>query len=168
MPVGPCEQAVFSGDYLISWAACGGQSLTSTGETSNQQHAYEQADSSCFLKCAQEVLGVQDLMSLALVAAGQPIPGTKRFRTPGSSRGTSVAGMVADVVFGRARFPRGIRAPTIVGGIGTGTALRIAGTRSISRFAGRAVPVIGWGLLGIDAIKFGNCMKKCMEDGTCK
>lgn len=37
----------------------------------------------------------------AAVAAGQPIPGTKPFVTPGSSRGTSVAGMAADKVLGK-------------------------------------------------------------------
>jgi RHS repeat-associated protein len=89
------------------------------------------------------------------VAVGQPIPGTKPFVNAGSSRGTSVAGLAANAVFGKARLP--FRLPTIVGGIGTGTKLRISGTISAARFAGRAVPILGWGLLAYDAISIAVC-----------
>ncbi len=117
--------------------------------------------SECAAKCGAKVLGLEDFIDVGLVASGQPISGTKRFRTPGSSRGTSLAGMAADRTFGRTRFPAGARLPTIVGGPGTGRRLAIAGTRSVARFAGRAVPVLGWGLLAWDAINFGLCIKKC-------
>lgn len=106
-------------------------------------------------QCAADQLGLSELAGAAAVASGQPIPGTKRFVTPGSSRGTSVAGMAANKVFGDAKFPR--RVPTIVGAPGTGRALAIAGTKSVARFAGRAVPIVGWALLAYDAYKVADC-----------
>lgn len=92
---------------------------------------------------------------MGATVAGQPIPGTKRFETPGSSRGTSVAGMAADSIFGKARLP--VRLPTVVGGLGTGTSLRVAYTKSAARFAGRAVPIVGEALLAYDAISIASC-----------
>jgi RHS repeat-associated protein len=105
--------------------------------------------------CASDQLGIDDLAAAGAVAAGWPIPGTKRFVTPGSSQGTSAAGMAADNIFGRARLP--VRMPTIVGGPGTGRALSIAYTKSVARFAARAVPVVGWGVLAYDAVMIANC-----------
>jgi RHS repeat-associated protein len=106
-------------------------------------------------QCASDQLGLSDLAALGAVAAGQPIPGTKPFVTPGSSRGTSLAGMAADEIFGDMKFP--VRVPTIVGGPGTGRSLAIAGTRSVARFSARAVPVIGWAVLAYDAVSIGVC-----------
>jgi RHS repeat-associated protein len=107
------------------------------------------------LECGGEVLGLSDLLDVGMIAAGQPIPGTKRFQTPGSSRGTSVAGLVADVVFGDAELPR--RVPTLVGGPGTGRRLAVSYSKKAARVAARGVPIIGWGLLAVDAVKFGMC-----------
>lgn len=106
-------------------------------------------------QCTVDQLGLGELAEAGAVAAGQPIPGTKPFVTPGSSRGTSLAGMAADQIFGRARSP--VRLPTIVGGPGTGRALAIAGTKSVARFAGRAVPIVGWALLAYDAASIAAC-----------
>lgn len=106
-------------------------------------------------KCFGEQLGLGELAEIVTVGAGQPIPGTKPFVTPGSSRGTSLAGMASDRLLGRARLP--IRLPTIVGGPGTGRALAIAGTKSASRFVGRAVPIVGWALLAYDAGSIISC-----------
>lgn len=106
-------------------------------------------------QCVADQYGLGAL-GAGLTAAGQPIAGTKPFVTPGSSRGTSLAGMAADSVFGRARLP--FRLPTIVGGLGTGRALGIAGTKSVARFAGRAVPIIGEALLAYDAISIAICV----------
>jgi RHS repeat-associated protein len=105
--------------------------------------------------CALQQFGISDLVAVGAVAAGQPIPGTKRFVTPGSSRGTSLAGMAADKILGKSRLPT--RLPTIVGGPGTGRALAIAGTKSAARFAGRAVPVLGWALLAYDVVSIAVC-----------
>ena len=119
----------------------------------------------CATRCGAEVLGLEDLIALGLIGVGQPIPGSKRFRTPGSSAGTSLAGKAAKSVFGDAKFPK--RVATIVGGPGTGRKLAIAYTISIARATGRAVPIVGWILLGIDVIKFGRCMQDCLEEGLC-
>ncbi|HET9638267.1 MAG TPA: RHS repeat-associated core domain-containing protein [Allosphingosinicella sp.] len=105
--------------------------------------------------CALQQFGVSDLVAVGAVAAGQPIPGTKRFVTPGSSRGTSLAGMAADKILGKSRLPT--RLPTIVGGPGTGRALAIAGTKSAARFAARAVPILGWALLAYDVVSIAVC-----------
>lgn len=85
-----------------------------------------------------------------------PIAGSKRFDAPGAVRGTSLAGMAADRVLGKRRLP--FRLPTITGGLGSGRRLMITGTKSAARFAGRAVPVVGWGLLAFDAVQFGMCV----------
>jgi hypothetical protein len=66
--------------------------------------------------------------------------------------------MAADAVFGKARSP--VRLPTVVGSFPkflTGRTLGIAGTKSVARFAGRAVPVIGEALLAYDAISIAVC-----------
>jgi hypothetical protein len=123
----------------------------------------------CSVGCGAEVLGLEDLVDVGLVAAGQPLPGTKRFRTPGSSRGISVAGKAADLAFGKTRIPadklpRGL--PTVVGGPGTGVPLAVKRTRSLARFVGRAVPILGFGLLAIDGIQFGICVAECVSDET--
>jgi len=106
-------------------------------------------------RCTSDQLGLGELAEAAAVAAGQPIPGTKRFVTPGSSRGTSAAGMAADRVLGKTRLPT--RLPTVVGGPGTGRALAIATTKSAARFAGRAVPIVGWALLAYHAASIAIC-----------
>ena len=130
-----------------------------TGQRPDEQPRLPAQPASTLLKragrCAADQFGVSDIIAAGAVAAGQPIPGTKRFVTPGSSRGTSVAGMAADRAFGKARLP--VRLPTIVGGPGTGRALAIAGTKSVARFAGRAVPIVGWGLFAYDAISIAVC-----------
>ncbi|MFA5962387.1 MAG: RHS repeat-associated core domain-containing protein [Sphingomonas sp.] len=108
-------------------------------------------------QCALDQYGL-GAVGAGLTAAGQPIPGTKPFVTPGSSKGTSLAGMAADAVFGKARSP--VRLPTVVGSFPkflTGRTLGIAGTKSVARFAGRAVPVIGEALLAYDAISIAVC-----------
>jgi RHS repeat-associated protein len=106
-------------------------------------------------QCTSDQLGLGELAEAAAVAAGQPIPGTKPFVTPGSSRGTSAAGMAADKLLGKTRLPA--RLPTVVGGPGTGRALAIAGTKSAARFAGRAVPIVGLALLAYDGVSIAIC-----------
>ena len=63
--------------------------------------------------------------------------------------------MAANEVFGDRRFP--MRVPTVVGGPGTGRSLAIAGTTSVARFSARAVPVVGWAILGYDIVSIGMC-----------
>jgi RHS repeat-associated protein len=106
-------------------------------------------------RCASDQLGLSDALAIAAVAAGQPIPGSKRFVIEGSSKGTSLASKAASGIFGNTQLP--FRMPTIVGGPGTGRALAIAGTKSVARFAGRAVPIIGWAILAYDAASIALC-----------
>jgi RHS repeat-associated protein len=106
-------------------------------------------------RCAADQFGLQDLFAAGGIAAGWPIPGSKPFVTPGSVDGTSLAGMAADRIFGSAKFPT--RVPTLTGGPGAGRVLKIVRTRSVARFAGRAVPVLGWGMLAYDAASIALC-----------
>lgn len=138
-----------------------------------ERDAYEAArrrSPGCAGQCFLGLFGIEGLVGGGLVASGQPTEGSKRFRTQGSSIGTSPAGRAADRVFGKSTFPsstfpRG--APTISGGPGTGSAWRITRTRSVARFVGRWVPYAGWGLLAKDAADFASCLKKCSGD-ECK
>jgi hypothetical protein len=108
--------------------------------------------------CVVNQLGLGELFEFGAVAAGQPIPGTKRFVTPGSSKGRSAAGMAADWLFGDAKLP--VRMPSIVGGPGTGRALAVAGTKSVARFGSRAVPIVGWVTLAYDVVSITACALK--------
>jgi hypothetical protein len=108
-------------------------------------------------RCAADQFGLTTLLGGGSVAAGQPVRGTKRFVTPGSSSGTSLAGLAANKLFGNARLPG--RLPTVVGGT-PGSRLRIAYTKSAARFAGRAVPVLGWALLAYDVASIGYCFSQ--------
>ena len=106
-------------------------------------------------ECTSEQFGLDELAAAGAVLAGQPIPGTKPFVTPGSSKGTSAAGLAANRVFGNRKLPT--RLPTIVGGPGTGRNLAVAGTKSVARFGARAVPIVGWALLVYDAGSIALC-----------
>ena len=114
-------------------------------------------------QCTSDHFGLTAL-GAGLTGAGWPIPGTKPFVTPGSSRGTSLAGMAADQILGDVRLP--MRLPTIVGGWGTGRALAIAYTSSGARFAGRAVPLLGEALLAYDAYSILSCSFGGGDDGS--
>jgi len=115
----------------------------------------------CAIECAAKHFGL-GAAGAGLFAAGQPIPRTKRFRTPNSSRGTSAASKAAGAVFGNARTRSRVR--TIVGGPGTGRSFAIARTTSVARIIGRAIPFIGLGLLAIDGVIIANCIIECIED----
>ena len=97
---------------------------------------------------AADQFGIKDIAALGGVIAGQPIL-KKRFRIPGSSRGTSPLSKSLSKLPGK--FP-GKRLPTVVDypkALG-GKGMRIAFTKSIGRFAGRAIPIVGWGVLAYD------------------
>ena len=116
---------------------------------------------SCLGECSADQLGVTDALALAGALSGQPILPT-RGKFMGSVRGTSPASRAANIVFGDLKSP--VRLPTITGGIGTGRRLGLKFTKSVARFSGRAVPVIGWAMLGWDAYKIGDCTYKCMNE----
>jgi hypothetical protein len=97
------------------------------------------------------------------VLAGRPIEGTKAFVTPKSSKGTSLAGIAANAIFGKSRTrilgpgtsPVGIS--TLVGGPFTGVPLRVSRTTFVARVVGRAVPVVGVLVLAYDAGSIAAC-----------
>lgn len=158
----PCEQdkRICLGQYNSSGMPLGGYPRQGKRFTSPQKDEGGDIVVTAIKKvgqCAADHYG-SGALGAGITAAGQPIAGTKRFVTPGSSKGTSLAGMAADAIFGRAKSP--VRLPTVVGSFPkflTGRTLGIAGTRSIARFAGRAVPVVGEALLAYDAISIAVC-----------
>ena len=106
------------------------------------------------LPCVRSHYGLSGA-SVGLIAAGQPIAGTKRFVTVGTSRGSSAASILFRKLFD-IDLPSAY--PTIVGGLGAGSALRISGTTSAGAVLGRAVPIVGYALLAYDIYKIGSCV----------
>ena len=86
---------------------------------------------------------------------GQPVPGTKPFTMPGSSVGTSPASEALRDAFPQ-RLPRQFATP--VGGPGTGTPLRMAGTASVGAALGRAVPFLGLAATAYSAYGLNSCL----------
>ncbi len=101
----------------------------------------------CFYKY---VLGIT--VSTTAIVSGQPII-TKRFVTVGSAEGTSIAGQMMGSVFGNAKFPS--QMPTLT------RCCRLTGTRVVSRFVSRWIPVIGWVGLTYDASGLAGCLCGC-------
>lgn len=112
----------------------------------------------CLCKCLDQYLGLGTAAGAGMAVSGLPTE-PKRFITPGSSPGTSVASNVASEVFGSARLPRRVWAPTFVN--------PGAMTSSVARFVGRWVPGVGWVIVGYDAAQVVQCKSKC-DDDKCK
>ncbi|MDR4504842.1 MAG: RHS repeat-associated core domain-containing protein [Candidatus Scalindua sp.] len=96
---------------------------------------------------AAEQFGIKDVAASTAILTGAPlIP--KRFNTPGSTKGTSVASKFLSKISGS--IPVGL--PTITGfpRILGGNRLRVSLTTAVGRFAGRTVPIVGWGVLAYD------------------
>ncbi|WP_312240702.1 STM2901 family protein [Pantoea sp.] len=93
-------------------------------------------------------LGVQDFGAIVAIVAGLNILPT-RTKPQGAIDGTSYASRGARQIFGNAKFPRGIKLPTIIGGYPP-SKLKIRMVAKIGTFAGRAVPVVGWVILASD------------------
>ena len=103
---------------------------------------YYQLYTEILIDQAATQFGIKDIAALAAVVSGQPII-PKRFVTPGSSPGTSLASKTLSKIPGKSP----VRLPTL---IANSSGIRIAFTKSIGRFLGRAVPVVGWGILTYD------------------
>jgi RHS repeat-associated protein len=115
----------------------------------------------CAKRCILEVLGIRDLAAAGLVGLGQPILST-RGKFAGATKGTSPASKALSHVFPQ-KLPFRVRVPTNLltkGG-------RKASTKVLGRALGRAVPGIGWAVLGWDAIQFARCMDKCLSKDGC-
>ncbi|MFM6630018.1 MAG: RHS repeat domain-containing protein, partial [Microcystis panniformis] len=111
----------------------------------------------CLGDCAADQLGLTTLFGAAGVGAGLPII-PKRFVTPGSSPGTSIASAGLSKLFPQ-RLPTRVWAPTFVN--------PLARTAVVGRALGRWVPILGWGLLAWDAYNIAKCVADCQDKGSC-
>ena len=96
---------------------------------------------------AAEQFGILDIVGLITVLSGQPfIPTRTKFK--GATKGTSVASKYLSKIPGKSpvRLPMITGSPKIIGGKG----MRIALTKVIGKFVGRAIPFVGWGILAYD------------------
>lgn len=105
-------------------------------------------------QCAADQFGLTALGG-ALAGAGANILGTGG-KFSGATPGTSLASRAAGAIFGDLKLPRA--RPTLTGFPGIGNGLRLSSTLSAARFAGRAVPVVGYAILAYDAVKIAQCV----------
>ena len=89
-------------------------------------------------------LGLDDVVAMAAIIAGQPIIPT-RGKFAGATRGTSIASKGLSRAL-NVRLP--FRLPTLTGA--SLRTLRVTFTNNLGRFAGRSVPVLGWIWLAYD------------------
>ncbi|QKJ86191.1 hypothetical protein PMPD1_1226 [Paramixta manurensis] len=98
-----------------------------------------------------EQLGVDDFAAIVAIVAGLNISLT-RGKFVGATPGTSYASKKARRMFPKAKFPWGLKLPSVIGGYPPGP-LKIVMTHKISTFTGRAIPVVGWVLLSRDVME---------------
>jgi hypothetical protein len=89
-------------------------------------------------------LGLDDVVAVAAIVSGQPLIPT-RGKFAGATRGTSPASLVLSRTL-NVNLP--FRLPTLTGA--SLRTLRVTFTNNLGRFAGRAVPVLGWIWLAAD------------------
>ncbi|HEU4962156.1 MAG TPA: RHS repeat-associated core domain-containing protein [Sphingomonas sp.] len=106
------------------------------------------------LQCTADHYGLTAVGS-ALAGAGANLLKTGG-KFAGATPGTSVASKAAGSLLGDLKLP--LRLPTLTGFPGIGNGLRVSFTESAARFAGRAVPVVGYALLAYDAYEIGKCV----------
>lgn len=95
-----------------------------------------------------EQLGVDDFGAIVAIVSGLNISPTRQ-KPRNAVKGTSLASRSARKIFGDARFPFGLRLPSLVGGYPPST-LKLRMVSRIGAFAGRAIPVVGWVILAWD------------------
>lgn len=93
---------------------------------------------------ALEHLGVDDVVAMAAIIAGQPIIPT-RGKFGGATPGTSPVSLFLSR---RLDYRMPFRLPTLTGR--SLRTLRVSMTANLGRFAGRTVPVVGWLYLAYD------------------
>lgn len=93
---------------------------------------------------ALEHLGVTDVMAMVAIVSGQPTIST-RGKFHGATKGTSPVSLFLSR---RLDYQMPFRLPTLTGS--SLKTLRISFTRNLGRFAGRAVPIVGWLYLAYD------------------
>jgi len=95
----------------------------------------------------EEQFGLHDLEAVVAIIAGQPILST-RGKFGGATPGTSLASLAARKAL-NVNLP--FRLPMLTGG--TVSTLRIAFTRNLGAFVGRAIPIVGYVMLASDAVE---------------
>ncbi|GAA3896828.1 hypothetical protein GCM10022405_22560 [Gibbsiella dentisursi] len=89
-----------------------------------------------------------DFVGIVAIVAGLNIIPTRT--KPGTAiTGTSIASIGSRKIFGEAKFPFGIKLPSVVGGYPPST-LRPRMIRNVGAFVGRGIPVVGWVILATD------------------
>jgi RHS repeat-associated protein len=106
-------------------------------------------------KCISQRVGMQTAVGGGLVAAGQPILPTAP-KNPAATQGTSIASVASRAALGDRKLPFGLKLPaptnaTLLNG-------NIIFTSRAATFVGRAVPMIGWATLALDAISVVGCV----------
>lgn len=93
-------------------------------------------------------LGVTDFSSVVAIVSGLNTLPT-RAKPKGAEKGTSYASRASRAVFKKAKFPFGMKLPSVIGGYPPST-IRIRAVANIGTFTGRAIPVVGWIVLAYD------------------
>lgn len=93
-------------------------------------------------------LGVQDFGAIVAIVSGLNILPT-RGKFANATSGTSHASKRVRQLLGNAKFPWGMKLPSVIGGYPPHK-LKIIMVRKISTFTGRAIPVVGWVILASD------------------
>jgi RHS repeat-associated protein len=94
----------------------------------------------------------------ALWKAGQPVPGSKRFRAPGTTVGSSpVSEYLRDVFRGKS-LP--FQVPVPVGGPGTGTPLKLAWGNKVGATLGRLAPWVGGATTVASIVEINLCLSR--------
>lgn len=114
----------------------------------------------CIRDCVADQLGISTLLGAGGVAAGAPvIPKGKGAGAFGSGKYTSLASKGLSRAFPQ-KLPFRLPAPTF--------RAPFARTAVLGRFAGRWVPILGWGLFAWDAYNIGKCIADCEDENPCE
>jgi hypothetical protein len=95
----------------------------------------------------EEQFGLHDLEAVVAIISGQPLLST-RGKFVGATPGTSLASLAARKAL-NVDLP--FRLPMLTGG--TVRTLRIAFTKNLGAFVGRAIPIVGYVMLASDAFE---------------
>lgn len=101
-----------------------------------------------FCESFADQMGVHDFYAIISIISGLNVSST-RTKPRDAVEGTSWASRGARRVFGKAKFPWGIKLPSFIGGYPPRTLQRRM-THKVSTFTGRAIPVVGWVILASD------------------
>ncbi len=93
-----------------------------------------------FIDKTMQQLGVGDVAAAAAIVSGAAILPTRQ-KPIGAKKGTSLTSVTSRKVFGKTKFPMGVRMPTFVGNPVSG--IRKVMVANIGSFAGRTIPVVG-------------------------